>query len=384
MLIMNSSEQIKLDVISKLSQNKITVNQAMQILSKSESTIFRYLRNYRSEGVIFVKHKNSQKPPVNKTESHVETTLISLCKGKYKDFNRSHAREEIEANEGIKIPKDTFNRICKRNNLLMKQVKKRRSKAKHRRQRMQQMGVMLQLDGSPHRWFGRRKTCLVLIIDDATSDILYGEFSPTETTFACMNVIKKVLRTHGLFQILYTDRAGIFGRDTTNHFDGVKREGFSSLKNCLLKFGIHTIYAQSAEAKGRIERAFNTLQDRLVAEFKLHNIKTIPEANKYLNEVYIPKHRQNFSVAPLISESAFTPLLSSVNLDEHFYMTIKRKVKNDQTFSLENVVYDLARTGDDNRNKTIEIRKYPDGKIKYFIDDKEVQLANKNDQAIGQ
>ena len=189
MLIMNSTEQIKLDVISKLSQGKITVNQAMQILNRSESTVFRYLRQYRSEGVIFVKHKNSKKTPANKISSSIEAKIISLCGDKYKDFNRSHAREEIEANEGITIPKDTFNRICKRNNLLMKQVKKRRSKAKHRRQRMKQMGVMLQLDGSPHRWFGRRKTCLVQIIDDATSDPLYGEFSPTETTFACMNVI---------------------------------------------------------------------------------------------------------------------------------------------------------------------------------------------------
>lgn len=380
---MNSTEQIKLDVISKLSQSKITLKQAMHILNKSESTVFRYLRQYRSEGVLFVKHKNSNKTPINKTDKKIEQTIINLCKSKYKDFNRSHAREEIEANEGITIAKDTFNRICKRNNLLMKQVKKRRSKAKHRRQRMQKRGVMLQLDGSPHRWFGRKKTCLVLIIDDATSDPLYGEFSPTETTFACMNVIKKVLKTHGLFQILYTDRAGIFGRDTTNHFDGVKREGFSSLKNCLLKFEIHTIYAQSAEAKGRIERAFNTLQDRLVAEFKLHNINTISEANKYLNEVYLPKHRKNFSIAPAINENGFTPLLSSVNLDDHFYMSIKRKIKNDNTFSLENIIYDLEKTTEDNRGKDIEIRKYPDGKTKYFIADKEVKLADKNHQACG-
>lgn len=383
MLIMNSTEQIKLDVIGKLSQGQISTKQAMQILDKSESTIFRYLRKFRLIGALFVKHKNSNKIPINKTMPELEEKIIKLCQDKYKNFNRSHAREEIKATEGISIAKDTFNRICKRNNILTKQVKKRKCKSKYRRDRMKQTGIMLQLDGSPHRWFGRRKTCLVLIIDDATSDPLYGEFSPTETTFACMNVIKQVLRSHGAFQILYTDRAGIFGRNTTNHFDGVKREGFSSLKRCILKFGIHTIYAQSAEAKGRIERAFNTLQDRLVAEFELNKIKTIAQANKYLNEVYLPKHRKNFSVDPANQTSGFTPILSSVNLDDYFYMSLERKIKNDHTFSLEGIVYDIEKAQEDQRGKTIEIRKYPDGKTLYFIDDKEVRLRDKLSQAIG-
>lgn len=383
MLCMNSTEQIKLDVISKLSLNKITIQQAIQILAKSESTVFRYLRAYRQTGALFAKHKNCHKTPSNKTSPNIENKIIELCSGKYKNFNRSHAREEIEANEHLVIPKDTFNRICNRNNLLTKRVKKRKSKNKYRRPRMKKTGLMLQLDGSPHRWFGSKKTCLVLIIDDATSDPLYGEFSPTETTFACMNVIKKILETHGTFQILYTDRAGIFGKNTTNHFDGVKREGFSSLKKCISKFGIHTIYAHSAEAKGRIERAFNTLQDRLVAEFELNRVTTIQEANRYLNEVYLPKHRENFSVAPQDIESGFTPILKSVNLDDYFYVSIERKIKNDHTFSLEGVTYDLSPSDEDHRGKNIEIKKFPSGKIKYFIDDKEVKLRDKYSENIG-
>lgn len=377
MLIMDSNKQLKLDVISKLSRQQITTAQAMQILKKSESQIFRYLREYRSTGARFVKHKNSGKVPKNKTPIEIEDQIIELCKSKYKNFNRSHAREEIEGNEGIKVPKDTFNRICNRNNLLNKKVKKRKPKNRFRRDRMAQQGIMLQLDDSPHRWFGRRKTCLVAIIDDATSDILYGEFSPTETTFACMNVIKKVLKDFGVFHLLYTDRAGIFGKDPVNHFDAVKRSGFSSLKKCLLKFNIQTIYAYSAEAKGRIERAFNTLQDRLVAEMELHNIKTIKEANRYLNEVYLKKHRERFAVEAEDRESAFIPILSNVNLDEHFYMEETRKVKKDHTFSYKGRIYDLQNDGPSYAEKELEIRRYPDGKVRYFIDDKEVRLKEK-------
>jgi len=160
------------------------------------------LAAYRTQGAAFIIHKNSGKTPKNKTSLMLESEIIKLCKDKYYDFNRTHTWEEISKNDDISIPKNTFVNICKRHQLLQKRVKKRKPKNRYRRDRMKQKGIMLQIDGSPHRWFGMKKTCLVAIIDDATSDILYGEFSPTETTFACMNVIKKILKKVGTFQIL--------------------------------------------------------------------------------------------------------------------------------------------------------------------------------------
>jgi hypothetical protein len=241
---------------------------------------------------------------------------------------------------------------------------------------MRQTGIMLQLDGSPHMWFGRKKSCLVAVIDDATSDILYGEFSPTETTFACMNVIKWVLKNHGVFQILYTDRAGIFGKDSTNHAQGVKREGFSSLKTCLQKYKINTIYAYSPQAKGRIERCFNTLQDRLVAEFKLNKVYTVKQANKYLNEVYLPKHRKNFAVDSVEKDSAFVSLADPHIVDEHFYVKLKRQIKNNHTFNLDGKIYDLKLPKESYAGKELEIRKYPCGKISYYVENEQVYLCD--------
>ena len=380
MLSMTSSEQLELDVINKVNSNKITIKQAMQILNKSESTIYRKLSKLRNEGVSFVKHGNCNKTPKNKTCSTLEAKIIDLCKNKYKNYNRVHAWEEMSSNEGLDLPLNTFKNICKRNNLLMKNVKsKRRSKPRHRRRRMKQKGIMIQLDGSPHRWFGRKKTCLVIAIDDATSDPLYGEFSPTETTFACMNVIKKVLNKFGAFQILYTDKAGIFGKDPINHFDAVKRSGFSSLQECLLKFDINTIHAQSPEAKGRVERCFKTLQDRLVAEMETYNIRTIEEANRYLNDVYLKKHRENFAIEAKDQKLAFTKILPSINLDEFFYMKQTRKIKNDHTFSLGNIIYDIETYEKNLSGKEIEIRSYPCGKVLYFVDDEEVRLKEEKE-----
>ena len=374
MLTLKVKEQLKLDVVSRVHAGKISFQHALKILDKSESTLFRYLKDYGEKGAIFALHKNKNKKPINKTDSQKEAEIVNLCKEKYYDFNRTHAWEKLKENEKIEIPKDTFNRICQRNNILNKNVKRKKKVSRSRRERMKQTGLMIQMDGSPHKWFGLRKTCLVIAIEDATSEILYGEFSPTETTFACMNVTKKVLKDHGAFQILYVDKAGIFGKNETNNFDAVKREGFSSLKMCLLKFSIHTVSANSPEAKGRVERAFKTLQDRLVPEMRVAGIKTIKEANQFFNDIFLPAHTGKFAVSPQKTESAFIPILPSVNLDDQFYMLEKRQIKNDHTFSLNNKTYDVIHNNVFYSGKEIEIRSYPDGQVRYFVDDKEVEI----------
>ena len=217
MLTLKVKEQLKLDIVSRVHAGKISFQHALKILDKSESTLFRYLKDYEDRGAVFALHKN--KKPINRTVTQLEEKKVSLCKEKYFDFNRTHAWEKLKETERIVIPKDTFNRICQRNNILNKNVKRKKKISRSRRERMKQTGPMIQMDGSPHKWFGHRKTCLVIAIEDATSEVLYGEFSPTETTFACMNVTKKVLKDHGAFQILYVDKAGIFGKNETNNFN---------------------------------------------------------------------------------------------------------------------------------------------------------------------
>ncbi len=121
---------------------------------------------------------------------------------------------------------------------------------------MAQTGLLLQMDGSPHCWFGGKPSCLIAAIDDADGDVAYGEFFPSEDTISCMVVLQKIIEKKGIFQILYVDRAGIFG--------GPKRCHFSQVKRALAELGIHIIFANSPEAKGRIERLWSTLQDRLI------------------------------------------------------------------------------------------------------------------------
>lgn len=373
-LTLKANEQLKLDIVSRVHAGKITFQHALKILNKSESTLFRYLKKYQEIGAGFVIHKNAKNIPTNKTKIKDEEKIVLLCKEKYYDYNRTHAREKLIELDHLNVSKATFNRICNRNNILKKNIKRRKKISRSRRERMKQTGLLLQMDGSPHKWFGFRKTCLVIMIEDATSEILYGEFSPTETTFACMNVAKKVLKEHGTFQVLYVDKAGIFGRDVTNNFGAVKREGFSSLKTCLEKFSIQIVFAHSPEAKGRVERAFRTLQDRLIPEMRSAGIRTFKQANEYFNNVFLPDHKKKFAIKPEDKISAFVPILPSVNLDEQFYMLEKRLLKNDHTFSFKNKIYDVLHNNQFYSGKEIEIRSYPDGKVRYFVDDKEVEI----------
>lgn len=374
---LNSKEQLKLDVISKVIQDKLTRRSAQQILDVSERTLRRYIKDFQDNGPLFVKHKNWRNIPTNKTLSYLKEEILDLALEKYFDFNRKHAWEKLTEIEGYPIGYHTFNRWCNERKILTKKVNKRKRKKHYRRKRMKQKGLMIQMDGSPEVWFGLKKRSLIIAIDDADGEIIAGSFSPTETTFSCMNVIKQVLKKRGLFNLLYVDKAGIFGGNPSSKF-GVKREGFSHLKKRLEGLNIQTLYAHSPQAKGRVERAFNTLQDRLIPEMRMAGIKTMEEANKYLNDYFLPEvYNKKFTVKAELDKSAFIPILPGLDIDEHFYKSERRKVKNDHTISLRGKTLDIEKTDEDIVGKEIEIRTYPDDSVRLFFKKTELFLKNK-------
>ena len=230
---------------------------------------------------------------------------------------------------------------------------------------MSHPGLLLQLDGSTHRWFGNKKTCLMAIIDDATSE-LHAEFFPSETTSACMKLLRSVLEQKGAFKALYVDRAGLYG--------GSKRCHFSQVQRACEEVNIEIIYAHSPEAKGRIERAFGTLQDRLIPELGLQGIKDLEGANKYLQTTFIPKYwDQQIVVQPDSAESEYTKLKDEVDLNEIFIQKEYRKIRNDHTFSFGNTFYTIE---SDLRfsivKQEIEIRIYPDNSLRAFFGNEEL------------
>lgn len=332
--IVKTKDQLKLEVIVKIEARRLTRGEGLQLLDVSERTLKRYLKGYREKGIGFLRHGNCLRKPVNKISDDIKREAQRLIQEKYYDFNMLHAAEKIEEELGLKIRRETFRSWCHEINHV-KRAKHRRCKPRFHRDRMRQPGLLLQMDGSHHRWFGDYESCLIAAIDDATSEVVHAEFSEGETTVACLHVLKQIIEKKGAFQVLYVDRAGVFG--------GPKRSNFSQVERALSELGIQIIYAQSPEGKGRIERLFNTMQDRLIPEMRLNKIRTMPDANEYLQTQYLPhQHNPRFAVQAINPQSAYKPLAPNTDLEGIFCIKEYRTIGRDHTVSLGGEKYMIA------------------------------------------
>lgn len=305
--------------------------------------------------------------PVNKKPEDLRDSVLKLVREKYPDFNMTHCREKLRADEKIILKAETFRKWCHEIRHV-KRKKRRKSQARYYRQRMQSTGLMLQMDGSPHKWFGDKDSTLIAAIDDADSDIPHGEFFPAEDTISCMTLLQKIIEIRGLFEILYVDRAGIFG--------GHKRMEFSQVKRSLSELGIEIIFAHSPEAKGRIERTFQTLQDRMIPEMRLRNIKTYPAANNFLKNEYLPNEwREKFTVLPRNRVSAYRQPRPGVDLKEIFCLKHYRSIKRDHTVTFQAQLYALeSPTKLSIHKQQIEFRTYQDLTWKGFYAGHPIEL----------
>jgi transposase len=365
---MSAKEQLELDVIVKVSTATISRKDGQKILNVTERTLRRYLADYCKHGVLFVQHGNRGRAPKNKAQEVLKLQVQKLVKEKYYDFNLTHCLEKLAADEQITINRETFRQWCHEIKMV-KRAKRRGSKVRRRRDRMQQTGLMLQMDGSPHAWFGGKVSCLIAAIDDADSDVPFGEFFPAEDTISCMRVLQKIIERRGIFQILYVDRAGIFA--------GPKRAHFSQVKRALKELGIHIIFANSPEAKGRIERLWDTFQDRLVPELRIRKIRSYESANAFLQEQFLPnEYATKFKVRPANLQTAYKPLPNGIDLTEVFCLKEYRKVNRDHTYSWNNEIYRIESPLKHSIWKQkIELRTYQDLSWKVFFAGKEIEVS---------
>ena len=282
-----------------------------------------------------------------------------------------HCLEKLAQLESIDLKRETFRKWCHEIKMV-KHAKRRRSKARYMRSRMKQTGLMLQMDGSPHRWFGNKQSCLISAIDDASNEVPYAEFFPSEDSISCMTVLEKIIAKKGIFHILYVDRAGWFG--------GTKRTDFAQVKRACEELGIHVIFANSAEAKGRIERHFETMQDRLIPEMRLRRIQSYQAANCFLQDQFLPnEYDKKFSAIPANLQTAYKPLPQGINLREIFCLKHYRIVKRDHTFSWYGITYQLTSPVKYSIYKqNIEIRTYQDLSWKVFFANKELTVTQIN------
>jgi hypothetical protein len=271
-----------------------------------------------------------------------------------------HFGEHLEWRHGIRLSRETLRGI------LMKEESRPRRKGRRRhrqwRERRRRAGELVQWDTSIHLWLGDggEKAVLILAVDDATSRILWAELFEHDGVLENLAVLRSVVRKHGLFEDMYADRSSKFFLTEDELLAARERgdEGLTQFGRVMKTLGIGMIRSLSPQGKGRVERAFRTLQDRLVKEWALHGIQTRKEANRYLRRTFIPHYNCRFGVAAADPSAAW---MKVADLDEPntFCLRDTRTVQNDLTFSLDGQrwqITDGVRSG-----QRVEVRTRIDG-----------------------
>jgi transposase len=365
---MSKQGVIRYEVIASFVLGKVSRKEAAELLGVRERTVSRMARRYEEKGLRGLEHGNRMQRPWNKTSDVFKARVMKFVKEKYFDFNMAHCLERLQELDNVVVQRETFRKWCHEKGLV-KKAKRRKGVARKLRERMPCRGMLLQMDGSPHRWNGRDVWHLILAIDDATSEIAGGELFKSESTLNTMNVLRSVVEKHGIPWALYVDRAGCFGQG--------KRRGFNHFRKVCDELGIRLFFAFSPEAKGRVERANATFQDRLIPELRIYDIWRMDKANVYLKEKFLPNYwDRKCRVEPRSSESKYRPVPAHIDLDEVFCMKYRRTVNGDHTVQWRTKTYQL----DWPRNKPIrghrvEFRVYPNETWKCFHAEDPLELT---------
>ncbi len=336
---MSRREMGQINIFEKLKDKQMKQKEAAKILNLSTRQIKRKLKVYRISGEISLVNKSRGKPGNHRHTDEFWTKVITLVKDKYPDFGPTFASEKLLENHNIIVNHESL-RLKMIDEILWK-AKRRKASPRQMRERKECFGELVQLDGSDHAWFEDRapKCCLIAFIDDATSQIVYLEFTSGETTENLMRTTREYLETYGKPVALYSDRGGVYKVNLNNPNDDKLTQYGRSLE----ELDISHIHARSPQAKGRVERLFGTLQDRLVKELRLKGISSIEEANKYLKEEYIAMHNAKFAEVPK-SKTDLHQSIDGYELNNIFCLKEDRKINNDFTIAYKTKWLQLTKT----------------------------------------
>ena len=347
-IIMNIKETERIAILDNLVAKRIKQKHASSQLGISVRQVRRLVKRYKREGIAGLVHKSRGRVSNRALAPGKEKQIILRIKEQYPDFGPTLASEKLEERDGIVVSRETVRQLM---------IKEQLWKAHHRkevvihtyRERRPCVGELVQLDGSPHHWFEERNNLCTLVayIDDATSRIMDGEFVDYEGTFTLFEATEHYLKTHGKPLSLYVDKHSTFkiNRQATIEEELKDFQPQSQFGRAMEQLRIELICANSPQAKGRVERLFETLQDRLVKELRLAGISTKEEGTTYFREIYISKHNARFAVPPKDLANAHRMLLPSDDLSRIFTAQTVRHVSKALMMQYKNTRYQLDTTG---------------------------------------
>ena len=320
-------EQARLQVLNSLLAEQIMLDQAAELMAVSSRHARRITTAYREEGAAALAHGHRGRRPVNATPEAVIADVVHLASTRYQGANHTHLSELLSEREGIDIGRTTLRRILLDAGL---SSPRRRRSPKHRvrRQRMPRAGMLIQLDGSYHRWWADHSPpfTLLLAVDDATGSVVDALFCEQEDSHNYFLLMQNLLRGRGIPLALYTDRHAVFRHTPSSGLPGMPTQ----FSRAMEELGIQMIFALSPQAKGRVERTAGTFQDRLVTELRLTGTSSIGTANTVL-EQFQPRFNRRFQVPPQHPEPAFRPLDPELCLEQVLCFKHRQRVARDNT-----------------------------------------------------
>lgn len=359
---MSQRELSRLEVIQRACRKALTQRRAADLLSLSVRQVKRLCRAYRREGAAALTSKRRGRPSNHQLRPELVGAARELLRARYHDFGPTLAREKLAECHGLSLGAETVRQLMIAEGL-WRPRRARQAVIHQLRERRAAYGELVQLDGSPHDWFeGRAERCTLLnFVDDATSRLMHLQFVEAETTFNYFAAVRAYVLRHGKPRAFYSDKLGVFRVNMPNPVSGT---GLTQFGRAMAELSIELLCAHSPQAKGRVERANQTLQDRLVKELRLRAISSAAEANAYLPE-FIRDYNRRFAVAPRSAEDAHRPLAATEDLGRILSWCETRVLSKSLTLSYDGRVYQIktARAAYTMRGARVEVRETYAGEV---------------------
>lgn len=369
-IIMSQKEASRYDVIKKAIKKEIKGIEAAEILKLTARHIRRLKKKVEKEGLRGLVHASRGKPGNRKMPDEEKEKIKKLINKHYPDFGPTFAAEKLEEIHKIKRDPKTIRAIMIEEDLWKPRLKKKQE-YRSWRQRRAAFGELEQYDGSYEYWFENRgpKCCLLAAIDDATGDITHAKFNKHEGVEPTFDFWQEYLEKQGKPMAIYVDKFSTYSMN--QKLAGENPDTLTQFQRAMRQLNIEAITAHSSQAKGRVERLFGTLQDRLIKELRLNNISTVKEANEFLEKIFIPKFNEKFSVVARLNANLHKKITKQEEekFPSIFSRHYERTIRNDYTLNYKNAWYQLEETQSVAmfRNETVIVEERFDGSIDFVL-----------------
>ena len=366
---MSMHEGVRFKVCQQLLDGVMSESEAAGRLELSVRHVRRLKKRAAEEGLSGMTHRSRGRASPRRTPAKVRHRIRQLYRDRYSGWNMTHFTERLAEEHGICVSRETVRELLKEE--ASRPRRRRRRRHRRWRPRRPREGELVQLDASTHAWLGKDgpRSVLLCAIDDATSKVVWAEFFGGDGVLPNLMVMKRIVQRHGIPAELYVDQHSIYFLDAEALAAARQRgqEGLTQFGRVMKQLGVTMIRARSPQAKGRVERSFRTLQDRLIKELADAGIHDLAAANRYLRTTFVPGYNRRYGVQAEKSTLAFVKLGSGLAYNELFCLRENRQVQNDYTISWHGQLIQLTAGSGLRAGYRVEVRTWLNGSIHVYF-----------------